>query len=142
MKGYRLDISLFYEILGRFRDMPSAKDKYRGIERALKALEKEGWPIVKETDNNGIAWYYAGHNFIEFVIKWLVEYASRIPVMIKQLEKIDDRYAIGTALRKNAGERIWAPRPSVKRTATMRRIPRKELKEFNDRLKDIHVNTD
>ena len=139
-EGYRFDITLFYEILGRFRDMPSGKDKYRGIERALKALKKEGWPIIKETDNNGIAWYYAGHGFTEFLIKRLVEYASRIPTMIKELEKIDDLYSLDIALRKRAGERIWVPSPSVKKTVARRRIPKKEFKEFKDALKDIYTS--
>ena len=139
-KGYRLDISLFYEILSRFRDMPLGKDKYRGIERALNALVKEGWPIVKEIDNIGIAWYYAGPDFTKFRIKQLVEYASRIPVMTKYLEKIDDFYAIDNALRKKAGKRVLAPSPSVKRTVARRRIPRKELKEFKDALKDIYTS--
>lgn len=140
-EGYRLDISLFYEIMGRFRDMPSAKDKYRGIERALKTLEKEGWPIDKVTDDNKVVWYSAGPDFTKFRIKQLVEYASRIPVMIKYLEKIDDFYGIDNALRKRSGERVWVPIPSVKRAVARRRIPRKELKEFKNILKDIQVNT-
>jgi hypothetical protein len=141
-KGYRLDIGLFYEILSRFRKMPSAKDKYRGIERALKTLEKEGWPIDKVTDDNKVVWYSPGPEFTKFRIKQLVEYAGRIHVMIKYLEKIDDFYGIDIALRKRYGERVWVPNPSVKRTVARRRIPRKELKEFKNILKDIQVNID
>ena len=126
-EGYVLDIGQLYTVLREMRDnmpihlikvenedrMPDEpefkdanKHKYTQIERAIVQLQREGWPLVKETDNNGIAWYYAGHDFTEFMIKRLVEYASRIPTMIKQLEKIDDFYGIDIALRKRAGERI------------------------------------
>lgn len=64
---YRMDIDIMYRILQNIRAMPSGKDKYRNIERAIKALDKEGWPIDKEVDNHGIVWYSAGLGFMEFV---------------------------------------------------------------------------
>ncbi len=59
------------------REMPIGKDKYRGIERALKQLISEGWPIEKITDKNGIAWYRAVDGFLEFYVKTLKEKISK-----------------------------------------------------------------
>ena len=157
-EGYVLDIGQFYTFLREMRDnmpihlikvenedrMPDEpefkdtnKHKYTQIERAIVKLQRDGWPIVKEKDNNGIAWYYAGHDFTEFMIKRLFEHIGKIPTMIKKIEKTDDFYGIYNTLRKRDESRIWVPKSSVKRSATMRKIRKKELKELKNILKDI-----
>lgn len=78
-KGYVLDITLFYDILSRKRrDMPNNKDKYRSIERSLLQLEKEGWSIKKELDQNGVAWYSADIGFGDFVGKELLKEINNV----------------------------------------------------------------
>ena len=42
--------------------MLDGKDKYRSIERSLIQLQKE-YPISKQIDKNGIAWYGMGKGF-------------------------------------------------------------------------------
>ncbi len=65
---YRMDIDIFYRTLQNMRKMPTGKDKYRSIERALRELDKEGWPIIKEIDKHGITWYSAGPSFKDFLL--------------------------------------------------------------------------
>ena len=54
----RYDIITMYEILKEARDMPDNKDKYKGIERALKELDKEGFSLKKDIVK-GVGYYSA-----------------------------------------------------------------------------------
>lgn len=95
--GYILDVDSIYQNISGKRDIPSGKDKYRGIERAIKQLEKEEWPIHKESDKNGIIWYRAGTGFNAFLIEktldlcreinGTMDYAKRFDVQIKEAQK-------------------------------------------------------
>lgn len=75
---YNLDIDTMYRILSERRKMPSGKNRYQGIERALKRLQKEGWPIAKEIDEHGVAWYSSGEGFMAFVVEQLRKDVERI----------------------------------------------------------------
>ena len=61
-EGKALDIGSFYDLLCKHRKMLDGNDKYRSIERSLKQLQKE-YPISKQIDKNGIAWYGMGKGF-------------------------------------------------------------------------------
>lgn len=61
-EGKVLDIGSFYDLLSKHRNMLDGKDKYRSVERSLIQLRKE-YPISKEIDKNGIAWYSMGKGF-------------------------------------------------------------------------------
>ena len=74
----KLDIDTMYRILKTMRSMPSGKDKYQGIERAIRRLQKEGWPIIKEMDNRGVAWYSAGEGFMTFIVEQIKSDAEKI----------------------------------------------------------------
>jgi hypothetical protein len=77
-KGYNLELDILYRTLCNMREMPTGKDKYRGIERALKQLQKEGWPIHMEPDGNGITWYSAGEGFGQFMASILYAEVGKI----------------------------------------------------------------
>lgn len=105
-KGYALDIEQFYSILREIRKMPLNikrrktektlpdeseeidinKHKYTQIERALVQLQREGWPITKEIDNHGIAWYSAGPGFMEFFYGQLLKEVNIIVKKSKMRE--------------------------------------------------------
>lgn len=74
------------------RSMPSGKDKYRGIERALRQLQKEGWPIIKETDNHSVAWYSLDQSFGEFIVKRLNDVVERIKkeAVLREANRLND----------------------------------------------------
>ena len=61
-EGKALDIGSFYDLLSKHRNMLDGKFKYRSIERSLIQLQKE-YPISKQIDKNGIAWYGMGKGF-------------------------------------------------------------------------------
>ncbi len=50
------DVISMYEILKEVRKMPDNKDKYKGIERALKELDKEGFSLKKDIVK-GVVYY-------------------------------------------------------------------------------------
>ena len=54
----RYDIVALYEILKKARYMPDNKDKYKGIERALRELDKEGFALQKDIVKQ-VAYYSA-----------------------------------------------------------------------------------
>ena len=89
---YRMDIDIMYRTLQNIRPMPSGKDKYLSIGRAIKALDKEGCPITKETDDNGIAWYSAGPGFMEFVYGQLLREVDGIvrESKMREIKRLND----------------------------------------------------
>ena len=78
------------------REMPTGRDKYRGIERALQQLIREGWPIQKVTDKNGIAWYCAVDGFLEFYVKTLKEKIGKLRkgTVFRELKRFNDALKI------------------------------------------------
>jgi hypothetical protein len=74
------------------REMPTGKDKYRGIERALKQLLKEGCPIHMEPDRNGIMWYSAGEGFGQFVARSLNIEGEKIrkESILREFHRLDE----------------------------------------------------
>lgn len=119
-EGCVLDIEQFYAVLSEMRDdmpihpvkveekdrMPDEpefkdnnKHKYTEIRRALLQLQKEGWPINKHVDQNGVAWYSMGKGFTEFLLNRFIsdyesflgtlDYAKRPDVQIKENLKED-----------------------------------------------------
>jgi hypothetical protein len=107
-----LDIDQFYTILSEIRDMPhhlvkveandrmpdepefkdNNKHKYTQIKRALVQLQREGWPIAKEIDRNGVAWYSAGPGFMEFVYRQLLKEINDIARKgkMREIKRLND----------------------------------------------------
>lgn len=75
--GYVLDIDGFYNNLKRTREIPSGKNKYSGIERAVKQLVREGWPVSRIMDHNGIAWYFAGDGFEKYYAEGMLRIVKK-----------------------------------------------------------------
>lgn len=121
--GQNLDIMSFYEVLSKMRDMPHGKDKYRGIERALEQLEREGWPINKHVDHNGVAWYAMGERFTKFLLNRFMsdyesflgtlDYAKRPDVQIKE------------NLKENTGKKLHFYMPEITTEGGKIQIPLK-----------------
>ena len=87
-----MDIDIMYRTLQNIRPMLTGKDKYRSIERAIKVLDKEGWPIDKEMDNHGIAWYGAGPGFMDFVYGQLLKEVDDIvkESKMREINRLND----------------------------------------------------
>lgn len=102
-KGYVLDITLFYDILSRKRDMPNNKHKYRSIERSLLQLQKEGWSIQKELDKNGVAWYSAGKGFGDLVGKEFLKEINNVinETKMREIRRLNEALEIKYKMDKN-----------------------------------------
>ena len=123
-RGYNLDLDILYRTLCNMREMPTGKDKYRGIERALRQLQKEGWPIHMEPDGNGITWYSAGEgfdsrlkesmqNFLEVLkhVKRSMDYAKRYDVQIREVQKTypDAKISLKGPEIFVGRDKVWVP---------------------------------
>jgi len=102
---YRMDIDIMYRTLQNIRPMPTGKDKYRSIERAIKALDKEGWPIDKEMDNHGIAWFGAGPKFMDFVYGQILTEANDIikKSKMREIKRLNDVLELENKIEKKIG---------------------------------------
>lgn len=101
-KGYVLDITLFYEILSRKRDMPNNKNKYRSIEMSLSQLQKEGWSIQKEVDKNGVAWYSAGKGFDKMLVERFKEMSKEFLDILDKAKRLKFFNILDNAEKLNA----------------------------------------
>ena len=70
----RYDIVALYEILKKARYMPDNKDKYKGIERALRELDKEGFALQKD------------------IIKQVAYYSASPETILKIAENVEKEY--------------------------------------------------
>ena len=70
----RYDIVALYEILKKARYMPDNKDKYKGIERALKELDKEGFALQKD------------------IVKQVAYYSASPETILKIAENVEKEY--------------------------------------------------
>ena len=70
----RYDIIALYEILKKARYMPDNKDKYKGIERALKELDKEGFALQKD------------------IVKQVAYYSASPETILKIAENVEKEY--------------------------------------------------
>ncbi len=91
----RYDIITMYEILKEARYMPDNKDKYKGIERALRELDKEGFALKKDIVK-GVAYYSASQETILKLTENVIKEANKVnhdaSLLNDEIENIDNIY--------------------------------------------------